>query len=91
MEASVQKMEAQLNLWSLKIDSLAAKTHMAGARSGFDALMYVDELKALHAIAQAKFEEYRAAGEAERAHLQVTLKSAWDELDAAFKTPMPSP
>jgi len=91
MESSVQKMEAQLNLWSLKIDSLAAKTQMSGLRAGFDALMYVDELKALHAIAQAKLDEYRAAGEAERAHLQVTLKRARDELAAAFETPKPSP
>lgn len=91
MEASVQKMEAQLKLWSLEIDDLAAKTHLAGTRSGFDALMYVDELKALHAIAQARFDEYRAAGDAERARLRATMKRAWDELDDAFKTSKPLP
>jgi hypothetical protein len=90
LETSVQKMEAQLKLWRSKIDGLAAETHMAGARSGFDALMYVDELKALHAIAQERFDEYKSAGEAERAHLQGTLKSAWGELDAALATPNPS-
>ena len=91
MEAAVEKMEAQLKLWSLKIDDLAAKTQRAGVQAGFDALMYIDELKALHAIAQSKFDEFRAAGDAERARLKAEMKSAWNELDAAFKNPKPSP
>ena len=91
MEASVQKIEAQLRLWSSKIDRLAAETHIAGTRSGFDALTYIDELKALHAIAQATFDEYRAAEEMERTDLYVALKRAGDELAAAFRTPKPSP
>jgi len=91
MDAAVEKIEAQLKLWSLKIDYLATKTQMAGVQAGFDALMYVDELKALHAIAQSKFDEFRAAGDTERARLKAEMKSAWNELDAAFKVPKPSP
>lgn len=90
METSVQKMEAQLKLWRSKIDGLAAEIHMAGTRSGFDALMYVDELKVLHAIAQERFDECKSAGKAERAHLQSALMSSWDELDTALMTPKPS-
>ena len=48
--------------------------------------MYVDELKALHAIAQSRFDEFRAAGDAGRAPLKAGMESAWNELDAAFKT-----
>jgi len=84
---AVEKMEEQLRLWSLKIDRLAAKTEMAGARTGFDALMYVDELKAMHAIARSKFDEFRAANDPERARLEPELKSAWNELEAAFTSP----
>ncbi len=51
--------------------------------------MHVDELKALLAIAQSRFDAYRAAGDTERGHLKVELKRAWDEIDAAFKAPKP--
>ena len=91
METATAKMEAQLKLWGLKIDALAAKTQKAGVRVGFDALIYVDELKALRAIAQARFDEFRAAGDAERERLEAEMRSAWSELDAAFKNPKPPP
>ena len=90
MEAAVEKMEAQLKRWEVKIDNLAAKTQTAGVQAGFDALMYVDELKALHAIAQSKFDEFRKAGDTERRRLKTEMKSAWNELDAAFKKRKPS-
>jgi VIT1/CCC1 family predicted Fe2+/Mn2+ transporter len=91
MQAAVEKMTAQLKLWSLKIDHLDAKTQKAGARARFENLMYVDELKALYAIAQLKFDEFRTAGDTERAHLKDEMSGAWNELDAAFKNPKPSP
>ena len=91
MEAAVEQMEAQLKLWCSKIDDLAAKTQKAGVRIGFDALMYVDELKALRATAQTRFDEFRAAGDAERESIEAEMRSVWDELDAAFKKPKPPP
>jgi hypothetical protein len=97
MEAAAERMEAQLKLWSAKIDHLAAKTQAAGVQARFDALMYVDELKALHAIAQAKLIEFKAAilaataGDTKRTRLQAEMKKAWSELDAAFNNPRPSP
>jgi hypothetical protein len=48
-EATVAKLEAQLGLWRLKIDDLVAKTQLTAVPATFDALMYIDELKALHA------------------------------------------
>jgi hypothetical protein len=50
--------------------------------------MHIDELKALHAIAQSKLEEFRTAQATERARLEAEMKSAWDELEAAFRKPM---
>ena len=84
-EAAVAKMEAQLKLWSLQIDELAVRTQMPGVRAGFEALMYIDELKVLHAIAQSKFDEFRAAGGAGQARLKTEMESACNELAAAFK------
>ncbi len=89
MEAAVEKMEAQLKRWRLKIDDLAAKTQVAGSQAGFDALMYVDELKALHAIARSRLDEFRAAKQTERKRLTAEMKRAWNELDAAFKNRRP--
>jgi multidrug resistance efflux pump len=89
MEAAVEKMEAQLKLWGLQIHKLAAKTQKAGARARFEDLMYIDELKALHAIAQSRFDEFRGAGDTERARLRAEMSSAWDELDADFNNPKP--
>ena len=85
-EATVEKMEAQLKLWSLQINKLAAKIQSPGAQTGFDSLMYIDELKGLHAIAQWKFDEFKAAGSTGRARLKAEMESAWNELDVAFKT-----
>jgi hypothetical protein len=90
MDAALRKMEAQLKQWSLKIDILAVKTQRSGTQAGFDALMYIDELKALHAIAQSKLDAFKSAGDTERARLKAEMKSAWNELAAAFKKPQPS-
>jgi hypothetical protein len=89
MEPSVKKMEAQLQRWNLKIAHLAAKTQVAGVQAGFDALIYVDELKALHAIAQAKLDAFKASEDTRRTRLKAEMQSAWADLDAAFKKPMP--
>ena len=86
MEAAVEKMEAQLKLWGLQIHKLVAKIQKAGARARFEDLMYIDELKALHAIAQSKLDELRAAGDTRRARLKAEMENAWNELGAAFKT-----
>lgn len=87
MDATIEKMESQLQRWGLKIDRLAAKAQMAGGPVGFDTLLHIDELKALHAIAQAKLDELRAGPETQRARRKAELKRACDDLDAAFLKP----
>lgn len=93
MVVAVENMEAQLKLWSLQIDRLAAKTQAAGVQARFDALVYVDELKALRAIAESKLIELKelAVGDTRRARLRAEVKSAWNELAAALENPKPSP
>ena len=89
MEPSMEEMEVQLNVWSLKIDKLVAKTQRAGVQARFEVLMYIDELKALHAIAQSKLSECKVVEDTRRARLEAEMQSAWGDLDAAFKNPMP--
>ena len=89
MEPVVKRMEAQLERWSLRIDQVAAKTQVAGAHAGFDAVMYVDELKALHAVAQSRFDEFRAVEDGRKERMLIQMKSALEDLDAAFKRRAP--
>lgn len=84
MQTLLERMEAQLVRWGTRIDQLAARS-----LSSFDALIHIDELKALRAIAQSKFDELRAAPEIERTELQVEAESAFNELGAALRDPVP--
>jgi hypothetical protein len=89
MEQVAKTMEAQLKRWGLKIDRLAAKTEIVGVKTGFDTLMHIDELKALHAIAEAKLLEFKLAGDASRARLETEMTNAGEDLEAAINRPMP--
>jgi len=83
MDPAVEKMEAQLKRWSLKINTLAAKTQ-ARIPTSFDTLMHIDELKVLHAITQSKLIEFKAMKDT-MARLKAEMESAWNDLDAALQ------
>lgn len=89
MQEPVKRSQAQLELWATRIRELEAKTLAAGTRARFDDLVGIDELKALHALVQAKFDALSAAGDSERASLRAEMDQAWDELAAGFKSRRP--
>ena len=97
MELAVEQMEAQLRLWGRQIGRLAANIQSTGRRARFDALLHIDELKALLAIAETTLVELKAVaataavGDTKHARLRSDMKVAWDELAAAFNNPNPSP
>lgn len=76
MDRALERMDAQLMAWNMRIERLAAKTLQSGHRAGFEDIMHVDELKALHAVAQSKFGRFKVAVK---------------ELETAFKKPRPAP
>ena len=80
-------MKGKLRLWGLKIENLAAKTTRAGDRARFDNLMHIDELKALHAIAQSKFDELRSGETTDRTRLETEVESTLNELADVFRRP----
>lgn len=88
MERAVKEMEARLKHWRLKIDHLETKTQVAGVQASFEALMYIDELKALHALAQSKLDEFRAAAatDTKRARLKTEMRRALKEIEAMGDT-----
>jgi hypothetical protein len=85
MDGNVLKLEAQLRGWRLRIARLAGAVHGVGVQRDFDALVYIDELKLLHAVAWSKLDEFKAARGGDRGHLEDGLKSAWDDLEAAVE------
>jgi hypothetical protein len=96
MDADVERMDAQLRLWASRIDHLATRMQLAGVRTRFETLVHIDELKALHAIAESKLIAFKAAAlavaarDTQRTHLRTEMERAWNELDAALNNPRPS-
>lgn len=86
MNAAMDRMEAQLRLWLVKVDRQVDRSLAPGHRAGFDELMQVDVLKALYVIAQAKCAECRAAGAADQPRIMDELTSIASELEVALKT-----
>lgn len=89
MGSRLETLEAQLSRWGVQIDHLAARTQTAGVGAGFELHMYIDELKALHAIVRGKLDEYRAEVGTERKRLWTAVDVAWKELELALDRPMP--
>jgi hypothetical protein len=85
VDKRVAKMAVQLERWSARIDELAAKTENAGTRATIVEHQRVDELRVCRAIARARFEEYRSAGEEQRESLKGGMQQAWNDLAAAVK------
>lgn len=89
MNSAELKREGQLMRWQSRIEVLTDRIPASGAATRFDVLTYLDELKILHATARAKFDEFRSARSGDRAHLEHEMNVAWDELEAAFRSPRP--
>lgn len=89
MEHDIGKMESQLENWRLKIERLADEKQRVGAPVGFYTLMHIDELKALHAIALTKLDEFKAGNDLKRARLMTGVTKSLGDLELAFKNPKP--
>ena len=84
MELDVGTMEKRLKAWGARIDRLFAVAAKAGPGARIELRLQIDDLKVKRATAQARFDEFQAAGIAERARLGAGVESAWNELEAAF-------
>ena len=77
MNEALAAMEEQLKRWRVKIDELADGIQMQGVHTSFDTLIYIDELKALHAIVQFRLNE--------STRTIADLNEAWNDLVVAFE------
>jgi len=85
MEANVDKMEAQLKQWAAQIDVLVEKAGKAGAQAGIEYRLSIDDLKAKRVIAQAKVDEFKAAGSEKWEGFKAGIERAWSDLEDAFR------
>ena len=85
MEANVDKMEAQLKLWAAQIDVLAAKVDKTCPWAKIECRQGIDDLKARRAVAQAKVDEFKAAGSGKWEEYKAGIEHAWSDLEVAFR------
>ena len=85
MEANMKQMEEQLKLWDAKLDVLVAKAEVAGLQAKSALGKRIDVIKSKRAAAQAKFDEFRAAGIEKWDRFQAGIEVAWKDLENAFK------
>ena len=78
-------MGAKLQRSRARIDQLVAKELQTGASGTLDEVLHLDELKALHAIAESKVNEFRAAVGVGRVSLELEAMRAILALDAALE------
>ena len=84
MGSDVAKMETQLTRWAALIDDLAARADK-GAQIKIEHRQRIDDLKVKRAVAQERFNEYKAADDVRRAALRPDAECAWSDLEAAFR------
>ena len=81
-EAYLEKIEAQLKVWSAKIEELKAKAEKASADKKIELHQMIDDLRARKEQAQKNLNEIKAAG----AETWEKLKSKTDEAMDDVKT-----
>jgi uncharacterized protein involved in exopolysaccharide biosynthesis len=85
VDKSLEKLEAQLELWSARVGELRAKAKVTGQQAKIDSRQELDELKSKLEAARAKLDEAKAAGSEKWGALKHGVEQTWEELEGAFK------
>ena len=79
------KREAQLKRWGARLDQIVAKAEKVGVEVNAAKRQRVDEVRTKYQTAQAKMDEYKAAGCEKWDQFKPGVEAAWKDLEAAFK------
>lgn len=85
IEKSLSALEAQLKLWTSRLNELTARAGFAGQQATSETRRQLDELRPKLAAAWAKLEEAKAAGSETWESVKRGIERTWDELEGAFK------
>jgi len=83
--AHVEKIEAQLKQWGVKLDELVAKAGEATAETKAEYRLQLDDLKAKHRIAQTKLGELKASRRERWDTFSSGVERAWRDFEVAFQ------
>lgn len=85
-QATIGKLEAQLQHWGRKLDQLVAEAAELGEDAKQASRKRIDELEAKHSTARAKLDELTAAGGEKWELFEQRIETAWNDLGVAFGT-----
>jgi hypothetical protein len=88
-ETNVEKLEAQLKQWGVKLNELTTKAGAAGkaakAEAEADYQKRIADLKLKYEAAQKKLAEFKSAGSGKWADFKDDIGLLWGDLEATFK------
>ena len=84
-EAYKAKMEAQLKIWSARLDGFKAKAEKASAEAKVELLKHVDELKAFEASAKKHVAEVETAAAESWQKAKGGLEHTWNQLSGSIE------
>jgi hypothetical protein len=84
MEEAIKRMEEKLKLWDEKL-LFMAKNELVGMQARRDLKSRIDTLKARRAMAQAKFDEFKAAGSEKWENFKTAIEGALKDIENAFQ------
>ena len=79
-----EKLDAQLDEWTAKIDVLKAKADKAAAGAKIEYYGAIEALKPKQAEAKAKLQELKTAGDEAWEDVKTGAEKAWTEVKAAY-------
>jgi hypothetical protein len=85
MDAHVNRMVKQLELWGAMIDGLSLAADDAGTVTKFDYLQRIAALKMKQRIAQVKIDELKLVGIEHWEEYRIGIETAWSDLDDAIR------
>jgi hypothetical protein len=83
--AHVEKIEAQLKQWAVKLDELVAKAGQATAETKAEYRLQLNDLKTKHRLAQTKLAELKASRREKWDTFTSGVESSWREFEIAFQ------
>jgi chromosome segregation ATPase len=86
IQASIEKLEAQLQHWGRKLDELVAQTAELGENAKQASRKRIDELEAKHSTARGKLDHLSTAGSERWELFEQRIETAWNDLEGAFGT-----
>jgi hypothetical protein len=82
IDKNLSKLEAQLQLWSTKLEEAVTRT---GQRAQVESKKQLEELRSRLGVARAKLDEAKAAGSEKWDTLKEGVEHLWEELESTFK------